>query len=121
MATARCVLPRPGLPWRIRQRPSVTKSGASAEPSSARRSVDWKVKSKSSMVLRKGKLGAARQPAEAGLLTVSDLLGDEQGEEVVVGPLLVLGPYDQIAPDAPSVGQVQALEQAVEVDSRWGS
>jgi len=47
---------RPGLPRRIRQRPSVTKSADRAEPRSDRRTVDWKVKSKSSMVLRKGKL-----------------------------------------------------------------
>lgn len=33
MAIARWVFPRPGLPARISERPSVTKSAASAEPS----------------------------------------------------------------------------------------
>ncbi len=38
---ARCVLPRPGLPSRITECPSVTKSGESSEPKVVRRSVDW--------------------------------------------------------------------------------
>ena len=68
------------------------------------------------MVFRKGKLRAARQPAEARLLAMRDLLGDEQREEVMVGPLLLLGAHDEVAPDAARIGEVQALEQAIEVD-----
>ena len=51
--------------------------------------------------LQEGKLSAARQPGNARLLTVSDLLGDEQGEQVVEGPLLGFGTHDQIVPDTP--------------------
>ncbi len=40
MAIARWVFPRPGLPSRITERPSVTKSGASREPIVVRRSAD---------------------------------------------------------------------------------
>ncbi len=58
MAMARCVLPRPGLPTRITERPSVTKSGESREPTDVSRSVDWKLKSNSSMVRRNGKCAA---------------------------------------------------------------
>src|SRR5208282_6115760 len=42
MATARCVLPRPVLPCRINDRPSVTKSGPRYEPGRACRRVDCK-------------------------------------------------------------------------------
>jgi hypothetical protein len=40
IAIAKCVLPRPVLPEKMSDRPSVTKSGASAEPSICTRSVD---------------------------------------------------------------------------------
>lgn len=54
--------------------------------------------------------------SETGLLTVSDLLGDEHGKEVAAGPLLGLGSLAELAPDAPGVGEVKALEQRLEID-----
>ena len=57
-AIARCVFPRPGLPKRMSERPSVTKSGDKNEPMVVSRRVDWKVKSNSSMVLRNGNFAA---------------------------------------------------------------
>jgi hypothetical protein len=58
MATARCVFPRPGLPVRMSERPSVTKSAERYQPMSGSRTVNWSVKLKSSTVLRKGKPAA---------------------------------------------------------------
>jgi len=94
----------------------VTKSAESAEPRSARRSVDWWVKSNSSSRLQERELGAARQARKPRLLTVRDLFGDEEGEEVMEGPLLALGAHDELAPEAPGIGEVQALEEAIDVD-----
>ena len=47
---------------------------------------------------------------------MGDLLGDEHGEEIATRPLLGLRALAELAPDAPGVGQVEALEQRVEVD-----
>ena len=66
--------------------------------------------------LQEGKRRVGDGAAQAGLLAVGDLLGDEHGEEVATRPLFGLGPLAELAPDAPGVGQVQALEQRVEVD-----
>jgi hypothetical protein len=41
MATARCVLPRPGLPPKITTPPSVMKSRLRSEPMVVKRKVDW--------------------------------------------------------------------------------
>ncbi len=95
----------------------MTKSGESAEPSSARRTVDWKVKSKSSMVFRNGKLRALRERAMRVCWRWATLLGDQEREEVAIGPLLGLGARDELGLDAPGVGQVQTLEHAVEIES----
>ena len=54
MAIARCVLPRPVLPVRMTELPSVTKSGERSEPIVVSRSVDWYSKLNSSTVRRKG-------------------------------------------------------------------
>ena len=55
--------------------------------------------------LQERELRPMRQPSEARLLALGDLLGDEGGEEVVEGPLLGLGARDELAPDAPGVGE----------------
>ena len=57
-------------------------------------------------------MGKALQP---GLLAVSDLLADEQGEEVAVGPGLLLGLADDLHVDTSHVRQVQAAQEGVEL------
>jgi hypothetical protein len=47
---------------------------------------------------------------------VRDLLGEEHIEELLVGPLFLLGAGAEIAPDAAGVGEVEPLEQGVERD-----
>ena len=91
MAIARWVLPRPGLPARISDRPSVTKSGESAEPSivQPQRRLVGEVEIVDR--LQKRKVRAARQPREARLLPMRDFLGDQEREEVAIGPGLPLG------------------------------
>lgn len=62
--------------------------------------------------------GEARIPGgllEPRLLAVGDLLGEEHVEEVLVGPLLLLGSGAEVAPDAAGVGEVETLEERVEV------
>jgi hypothetical protein len=59
-----------------------------------------------------------REALDARLLAVGHLFGHEQGEELSVGPLLALGPRDELAVDPPGVGQVEALEHRLEVDRR---
>ena len=56
---------------------------------------------------------------DAGLLAMGDLFGDERREEVVVGPLLLFGAGDEVAPGTARVGQVEALEKIVEVEVDW--
>ena len=58
----------------------------------------------------------AREPLQASLLAVRDLFGDQQGEEVAVRPLLVLGPRDRIVVHPAQVGEMKSLEQSVELD-----
>ena len=65
--------------------------------------------------LEKRKMRAAREPREAGLLAMRDLLGDENRQEVAVGPGLAFRALHQIAPDPPGVGQMEALEEDVEI------
>lgn len=57
------------------------------------------------MVLKKGKPERCGR-LDAGLLAMSDLLSDEGGEEVVIGPPLSLGPLDEVAIAATGVGEV---------------
>jgi hypothetical protein len=66
--------------------------------------------------LEEGELGPAREALDARLLAVGHLLGHEHGEELAVGPLLALGARDELAVDAPGVGQVEPLEHRLEVD-----
>lgn len=42
---------------------------------------------------------------QARAASMRDLLGDERLEEVLVGPLVLLGARDELAPDAPGVGE----------------
>ena len=60
--------------------------------------------------------GAPREPREARLLAVGDLLGDEDGQEAIVGPLLSLGAGDEVAPHASRVGEIEALEDGIEFE-----
>jgi hypothetical protein len=58
---------------------------------------------------------AARQSGEAGLLTMGDLLGREQRQEISIGPSFSLGAIDQPAPHPAGIRQVQPLEERIEV------
>jgi hypothetical protein len=72
--------------------------------------------------LEEGETGIPGGLLESGLLAVGDLLGEEDAEEVLVGPLLLLGTGAEVAPDAAGVGQVEALEGGVEVGrGHWSS
>ena len=68
--------------------------------------------------LEERKLRSGRQPSEAGVGALRDLLGDESGEEAVEGPLLGFGAMDEITPDAPGVREMQPLEQPIEWTGR---
>ena len=48
------------------------------------------------MGFEKWKVGTARQPTEARLLPVRDLLGYEGGEEISEAPTLFLGARDEV-------------------------
>ena len=108
IAIARWVFPRPGLPARMSERPSVTKSGDRAEPSI--------VQSQAGLIreieivdrLEKGKVRAPREARQPRLLPMRDLFGHEHGEKVAIGPRLTLGALDEIAPDAPGIGEMTA-------------
>jgi hypothetical protein len=63
------------------------------------------VKSKSSTVLR---------------LAVRDLLGEQRRQEIVIAPLLLLGPRHEVTPGAAGVGEAEALEGGVEVEIEGG-
>lgn len=64
--------------------------------------------------LQKRKAGAAHEPRDARLLPLRDLLGDDERQEVAIGPLLPLGALRQITPGPSCVGEVEAFEQGVE-------
>src|SRR3990172_125100 len=84
MATARGVLPRPGLPRRVSE---------GAPPAEA---------------------GGGSEPLQTGLLAMCDLLGHEHGEEVAVRPLLLLRLLGQGAVDTRCVGEMQPAEERIE-------
>ena len=65
--------------------------------------------------LRKRKMGPSDQPSEPRLLPVGDLFGHEQREEVAIGPGLSFGALDQIALHPSRIGEVQPLEERVEI------
>ena len=59
--------------------------------------------------------GPANRAMETGASTVGDLLGEEGLEQVLVGPLLGLGLANEVAPDAPRVGEREPLQERIEV------
>ena len=71
--------------------------------------------------LEKRKVGPSRQSGEPRLLPMGDLFGHEQREEIAIGPGLPLGAVDEIAPDAARIGEVQPLEERIEIRDRAGS
>jgi hypothetical protein len=66
--------------------------------------------------LQKRKVRAMHHSRDARLLPLRDLFGDEESEDIPIAPLLSLRSLDQLAPGAPSIGQVQALEQRIKLD-----
>ena len=44
-----------------------------------------------------------------------DLFGDQQREEIAIGPRLPLGALHEVAPHAAGIGQMQPLEERIEV------
>jgi hypothetical protein len=65
--------------------------------------------------LEEGEARAMRETLDARLLALGNLLDGEHDEEIAVGPLLSFGALDEIAPHASGVGQVESLEQRVEI------
>ena len=65
--------------------------------------------------LEKRKVRASREAREARLLPMRDLFGDQQREEVAIAPGLALRALHEVAPDAARIGEMQALEEGVEV------
>jgi hypothetical protein len=64
----------------------------------------------------KREVGAAREPTEPRLLALRDFLRDEEREEILIGPLFVLGTDEQVAPHTAGVGEMETLEQRIEID-----
>jgi len=65
--------------------------------------------------LQKRKVRASHQAREPRLLPVGDLFGHEQREEVAIGPGLALDALHQVPPHAARIGEMEALEEPVEV------
>lgn len=70
--------------------------------------------------LEKGKAGALGEAAQARLVPLGDFFGDEDGEEVLITPLLLLRAPEEIPPDAARIGEVEALEQRIQRDGGSG-
>ena len=58
---------------------------------------------------------APRQARQTRLLPMGDLLGDQEREEIAIRPRLPLGALHEIAPDAPRIGEMQPLEERIEI------
>src|SRR5580658_362588 len=52
---------------------------------------------------------------------MGDLFGEEREEQRLIGPLLLLGTLNEIAPDAASIGKVQTFEEGVEIEIEIGA
>jgi hypothetical protein len=65
--------------------------------------------------LEEGKARAPRETPESRLLPLGDLLGDEKGEKVPVGPLLVLSSLHELSPDPSGIGEMKSLQEKVEL------
>ena len=94
---ASLVFPVPAGPERMRLRPSLTSSGPRKLPRSWSFTELWKVKSKSSMVPRKGNFAFRTEREIARLRAVRDLLGNQHRQVVAVAHLLALGALLQLA------------------------
>lgn len=53
--------------------------------------------------------------ARRGCRAMRDLLGEEREEQRIVGPLLLLCALTEVAPHASSVGEMEALEERLEI------
>ena len=62
-----------------------------------------------------GEAGPPGEAPEACLLAMSDLLGDQERQEVSIGPLFLLRALHELAPDPARVGEMEPLEQDVEL------
>ena len=65
--------------------------------------------------LQEGEVRASSPSAESRLLTVRDLLGGEQGQEIAIRPPLPLRPVNEAAPDPTGIRQVQPFEEGIEI------
>lgn len=113
---ARCVLPRPVLPKRMSEFPSVTKSGERHEPRSSRRTVELEGEVEFVDRLEEREMSPRRETFEASSLSMRDLFRDEASEERVVRPSLLLGDLYEVTPDTPGICKMQAFEHLIHGD-----
>jgi hypothetical protein len=66
--------------------------------------------------LQVGEAGLADLALHTCVASVGDLLGEQDGEQLAGAPALGLGAVAQVAPVAAGVGQVQTLEQRLQVE-----
>jgi hypothetical protein len=71
--------------------------------------------------LEERKAGPPGQALHARLLPMGDFLGQQDREEITIGPLFLFGARGQVAVDAGGVGQVQALAERFDRDRRHGT
>jgi hypothetical protein len=64
---------------------------------------------------QEGERRSAHGATEPRLFAMRDFFGKNRVEEVLIGPVFLLGALDEFAPDAASVGQMQALEERFEI------
>jgi hypothetical protein len=64
---------------------------------------------------QKRKRGGAHCAAQARAATMRDFLGDQRVKKLLVGPLLLLGALDQVAPHAARIGEMEAFEERIEI------
>ena len=65
--------------------------------------------------LQKREMGASGQSAQSGLLPMRDLFRHQQREEVPIGPRFPLGSLHEVAPHAAGVGQMEPLEEGIQI------
>jgi hypothetical protein len=106
-----------GLAFEDDRAPLGDESGESSEPIVVSLSVDCSLKSYSSMVRKKGNAAAPSSRSEAGAAAMRDFLGKQSKEQPFVGPVFLLCALDEVAPDAASVGETEALVSSRVV--RW--
>ena len=70
--------------------------------------------------LQEGEAGVASDAGQTSLLSLGDFLREEHLEQVLVGPVFLLGARAEVAPGAASVREVKALQHGVDVDgAHW--